>query len=465
MATRTFRGATDSNWGTAGNWAEGAVPLATDDVVFDATSPNCTVNASNRVAKTITFSAYTNTITMSYDITASGNVTLGSSMGIAGSGRLVVNATATLTSNAKAWSNELKISGTFTVTLADNWNVDGTLTLSPSGGTLTINGNNIYASGSYTKEGTSGVIGTTTIILDGTGTWSNVTTGATGNNITINTAGTITISGVVRCYNTCVITYIAGTIVATNSTLNLGQGVTLNTSGMTWNNVTYYFSAHSSATLTSDCNMSGNFTIGNGGYNHTLDGVYNYNVGGNLTINGTSNNVGTSSIVLNGSGTWSHASTAYIRNSITINTAGTIVLSGNIYCGNLTYTTGTVTVVGSTLNIVGNATLNLNDLVLNNFNILPISAAVYTISLASNFTINGLFSTSGYLYFNQVLNSTQAGTQRTITLPFTATQDIGMVSATDIISNGQTIWCFRGVLSNTTNWKVLANPQTIANVF
>lgn len=46
MATRTFRGTIDADWNTAGNWLELAVPLIADDVVFDATSPACTLSAA-----------------------------------------------------------------------------------------------------------------------------------------------------------------------------------------------------------------------------------------------------------------------------------------------------------------------------------------------------------------------------------------------------------------------------------
>jgi hypothetical protein len=61
MATRTWRGTTNANWGTATNWLEGAVPLVVDDIVFDATSPACTVNVVG-VGLTINFTSYTNTI-------------------------------------------------------------------------------------------------------------------------------------------------------------------------------------------------------------------------------------------------------------------------------------------------------------------------------------------------------------------------------------------------------------------
>src|SRR3990167_103117 len=146
MANRYFvSGGVDNNWSTTGNWsltsggAGGeAVPTASDDVFLDAVSPNCTVNASARVAKTLDFTGYVNTITMSQQITVSGSITLVSAMTISGSGALIVSATSTLTSNGKTWPNSLNLSGGSTYTLADNWDVDGLLAV--GGSSMTING-------------------------------------------------------------------------------------------------------------------------------------------------------------------------------------------------------------------------------------------------------------------------------------------------------------------------------------
>jgi hypothetical protein len=143
MPTRTWRGTIDSNWGTAGNWAEGAVPTSADDVVFDASSPACTVNSTNRVCLSIDFSAYTNTITMSNNITvgaATGTIfiTLGASMGIAESGQLEFSGqgNATLTTNGRTWPNQFNFlnanasNATITYTLNDNCTFGGLLSIS-----------------------------------------------------------------------------------------------------------------------------------------------------------------------------------------------------------------------------------------------------------------------------------------------------------------------------------------------
>jgi len=67
MATRTFRGTINSDWQTAGNWLEGAVPVAGDDVVFDDTSPNCTLSANAPATgqlKSLICTNYTNTLNL-----------------------------------------------------------------------------------------------------------------------------------------------------------------------------------------------------------------------------------------------------------------------------------------------------------------------------------------------------------------------------------------------------------------
>ena len=46
MATRTWRGTISSNWNVAGNWLEGAVPIAGDDIVFDSDSLNCQLTSN-----------------------------------------------------------------------------------------------------------------------------------------------------------------------------------------------------------------------------------------------------------------------------------------------------------------------------------------------------------------------------------------------------------------------------------
>jgi hypothetical protein len=245
MATYYFRNA-GTDWGTAANWSltdgggpTGAVPLATDDVIFTNNSGNCTVNSFNRVCRTLNFSSYTNGITMTFQITVSGNVTLGASMGIVGASTLNINATATLTSNSRTWPNSLNLLGTSTIfTLADNWVVTGSLTQNGTSNVLNNNGTTktITLGGGLTIN-TSSLTGTANIIMGGTGTLSSTTSGLfLRNNLEINTAGTITF-GTNFTYNTGTFTYTAGTIVSAASTFNISVATTfvINAPGFTIN--------------------------------------------------------------------------------------------------------------------------------------------------------------------------------------------------------------------------------------
>ena len=116
-----------------------------------------------------------------------------------------------------------------TSSLGSTLNCSGTLTLSST----TSNTYAINCSGSLTILGTPS--GTSLITLTGTGIWSGA--GTLRNNLTINTTGTITVSGTVN-YNTGTLTYIAGTVITTGSTLSIGASTTLNTNGINWNIVT-----------------------------------------------------------------------------------------------------------------------------------------------------------------------------------------------------------------------------------
>lgn len=270
MAARYFvNGGVDNNWGTTGNWSTtsggaggSSVPTSADDVFFDANSPNCTVNTTTRAALSLTFTGYTNTITMSVSINCSGNVTLSTGMTIAGTSGLNISANATLTSNGKAWA-VLTLNNAVTVTLADAWTVS-TLTLA-NNVNVVLNGFSLSVTGncSFTGITTATVTGTTQIRLTGTGTLTLPPTGTGGVRveIVINTAGTITFAAAVHLFSGT-LTYTAGTVVTTGSTLQLSQnaGATLNTNGLTWNNVS--FGATITHTLTSNLQVAGTLTLG-----------------------------------------------------------------------------------------------------------------------------------------------------------------------------------------------------------
>ena len=268
MAANNFQsGGVDNNWGTTGNWSLGSVPTSNDGNIatFNASSPNCTVNTSARVCNHIDFSAYTNTITMTNNISVSGNVTLGASMGVSGTGTLLVKTTSNMTSNGKTWPNNLTLNGsTFTATLIDNWAVTGAYTQGDSSSTVTLNGAfTMTVSGNLNLGAAAGGIaaGSATVIAGTSGTQSLTNGGGTCRvNLTFNAAGTVTMPATFS-FNTGTLTYTAGTVDASGTTLTCnGANTTLAVNGLTWGAVT--LSGVATITLSENVNCAGLLTLG-----------------------------------------------------------------------------------------------------------------------------------------------------------------------------------------------------------
>lgn len=123
MAANIFIGTLGANWGTAANWSLGVVPTASDGHIatFNAASPNCNINTSNRFCNNINFTGYTNTITRAQALTVSGNITLSPTMNWAGTNTFVMNASGTITTNGKSIPNTFQFTNTaiMNITFAD----------------------------------------------------------------------------------------------------------------------------------------------------------------------------------------------------------------------------------------------------------------------------------------------------------------------------------------------------------
>ncbi len=279
------------NWNSTTNWSltSGGVPGAPfptvlDDVVIDTNSANAnlTVNVAS-ACLSFTASNSTGTMTFTSTLTCSGNFTFSSGMSTSGTGILLVNATATITSNGVSLTGTLRFQTTGTViTLADNWVVGG-LGI-PGTSNLTVNGNTITCSGSFTLTGNGNIFqGTTNIILNGTGSVTNSSTSGTSairNNLTINTAGTITISGNFR-YDTGVLTYTAGTVVTTGSSFIMAASTTVNANGIVWNEIVI----GATLTLTLQSNLSAG-EISSASFSLTFAGAYNVTIGNLIQVAG-----------------------------------------------------------------------------------------------------------------------------------------------------------------------------------
>ena len=266
MPTRTWRGTINNNWNLLGNWLEGAVPLATDDVVFDATSPNCTLDIAG-VALTLVCTNYTNTLTFTNSLTVSGNITLGASMGTAGTANLVVGATSTIRSNGCVLTTvPLTFSAaTITATLFDNWSVD---TLIFPNAQITLTSNTLIVNSTITiNTTTSAIPGTTTIDFRGTTITSSMTSGTFRCPLTINSTSLVNVTSTASGFK-----YLTGTLTVLSS-VNWGTGglsisgtAILNLNGYGLNKGAMFMSNGGTLTLNSDIGTIGTFftAIGNG---------------------------------------------------------------------------------------------------------------------------------------------------------------------------------------------------------
>lgn len=447
MDTNIFTGATDSNWGTDTNWSRGAIPTSADGYIatFNASSPNCILGA-NRAAYYIDFTNYTGDINLgTYYLQVSSGTIFGSGMSVSGTGSFNL-IQGNITSNGFMVPS-LKIIGSGkTYTLLDDLNV---VNLILNGVTIDVlNGNTIYIGGNLTQTSSATVSGTTNIIMNGTGTWSNASTGQLRNNLNI-TSSNVTISGVVR-YNTGTLTITVPVIhnasylqVISTGVLDINSAGEFGTVQQTGNNT---------VTLLSDINCV-NLILGATTATTNFAGAYNIYVSGNYTINVTTGYVGGGNIIMTGNGTFAMPvlTAGSNRNNLTINTAGTIVFSGSIthITGTITRTAGTIDATGSTLKIpIG--TLDLNGATLNNLNLIYSSNA--TLTLKSEVKIAGILSNSNSVATNDKIISDVGGTQRKLTMLAGSSQTITALDATDIDSSAGYPIITNGVINNSPNW-------------
>ncbi len=330
MAANNFTGATDSNWGTNTNWSTNSVPTANDGntATFTGSSPNCTVNTSNRVCNNIDFTNYTNTITMSNAITVSGTITFGSGMHVSGAGGILMNANSTLTSNTFTWPNNMQLqgSGSATITLSGNAAVTGLLTLGTAANTLAFNATvaeTITVAGGVTIASTTAIVsGTATVIASGGTVTGPTSTGSFKCPLTFSSASASVASGNFR-YGTGPLTATAAAT-ASAATLLIVASTTLTCSQMSWGAVT--LNATLTLTLTQDLNIAGSFNTSTGSTVDTINGAFNVNVGTNFTLQTIGSVGGTATLRFTGTGTLSASA------------AGTILIPTTIDCGSGTLT-------------------------------------------------------------------------------------------------------------------------------
>jgi hypothetical protein len=296
MATK-YAKAAGGNWSASATWSatgsggadSAGAPAAGDDVIFQSGSTGLvTIDTATCVGKTLTCQGSGNQIAFSagQKLTISGNVTFVSGMSLTGTGKLVINAAATLTSGGVTFPGDLAFNINGTISLGDAWTVTGTFVVSTN--TTTINSNSMALNGGMVNTG--GVAGSARLDLKG-GTWS----GDVNHASPITIAGNVTFSGRVRLTNNAVVAYTSGTLTLSGSILYLNGTISLNLNGTTIGNIQLI-----GGTITLLSNFVLDTFLMGGGVglgNPTLAGVGNVtcvnfiNQGASLTANGTAANV------------------------------------------------------------------------------------------------------------------------------------------------------------------------------
>lgn len=467
MAERHFvDGGVDHFWGTAGNWSltEGGaggqtVPLETEDVFFDAGSPNCTVNSSTRKAKTLTTTAYTGTLTFGVNLQVYGNITIGAGTVLASttSYTLEMIASGTWTTNGVTIPNNVRFGHSslgviVTITLADDLTVEdqiqflaGTSTTMAGNGNLTaaralfMNHQTVTLAHDVTINGlttvfdtnvldgafnwyTAGISiaasyplsGTATVVLTG-GTWSAGNSASfVGNNLTL--AGDITISGSVY-FKTGTLLYSSGTITIGTSVLSIGGSCTLDVAALTWYRIN--ITVNGTITLASALNISGVLAISSATL--TFSGAYAISAG-TCTISGGTNITLAADVTIAGLTTVSstdatisgayHWHTGGLTLSRVLSGSTTIVLTGGtltttfqfynkvIFDGDVTFS-GTILSYSPLITWVSGAisvgTTIWSQRASTTFDTAGMSFANLTITVASTITINSLLTVTGTL--------------------------------------------------------------------
>jgi hypothetical protein len=363
-----------NNWSATSGGAGGAgVPTAAETAVFDGgSSANCDINVAVSV-RNISINGYLGTITQSNTITIGTAATAGS----------FTMATGTFIGN-----NQTIYTGAFTI--------DGG-TFTSTSNTLTITGNTNFNGGTFIHNN-----GTILFHTIASGASIGITGVATLNNVLVQSS---------HYYNTVTV---ANNIAINNLTLDsTNPGV-----------VTFIIST--------------NFTV-NGvltlmGSNNLYINTGTINAKGNISLNGTSTNAGsTGTIMINGvaSQTLSGAATAkqcIIPNVIIDKPTGTLNLNGLItvegpnwthISGNVNPGTSTVyfyhSSIGNSITVAGNHTLNdvyfisyfstetINgNLIVNNLT-LDTSLSSFVLIVGNNITVNGSLTFTGS--YNMTINT------------------------------------------------------------
>jgi len=374
-----------------------------------------------------THSATTGTFTNSADFTISGGTFTHNS----GTVTLDVNATRALNTGSAILNNLTINASNSTFTVTGTVDVNGNLVLtnaaSISGGTIAVGG------ASVTTTDTS-ITGTTVISFDGTGAQTLTVNGAGGSGdvpgIKVDKASnTLTIQDTIGL-NAGGWTWVQGTVSTGTSTLVLEATNTIDAGSTSFNNLT--ISSAGTLTITgTTLDVDGNLSITtavalNGG---------TITVGGNVTTTDTGI-AGTTMITFNGTG----AQTLSVNGAggsgdlpalVTVDKAsGTLTLQDtiDINTGGWTWTQGTVDPGTSTINFTGSPTINSGSMSFNNVNFNGTTFTITgTMDVNANMTLTAATTINGAITIGGNLTALDAGIAGTtsFTLDGTGAQTLG----------------------------------------
>ncbi len=278
---RTWNGGgSDNNWNTAANWTTGTAPVATNSLVFSGATR---VTSTNNLTANTTFDSLT--------LTQAGFTLAGNALQLSSSGTDI--------SSSGAGTNQIRFATSAST---------GDLTISVgSGNNLSFqNGGNIGGSGGLMK------IGTGTLTLSGSNSYSGVTTISAGV-LSLNSAtalaggGNVTFAGGTMQYTTSGLGIdVSGRIVSSTAAINVffDSGVTGTT---TW------------ANSIASSNTNGLTKSGSGG---TLILSASNGFSGNVLISATNTGAQSTFLVAN------HASALGSGTSVTVNKGALVIGSG-----------------------------------------------------------------------------------------------------------------------------------------
>jgi hypothetical protein len=516
-----------SNWSTAPGGAGGAsVPTSADDVIFDASSPNCNLNGNGTCLSfdANTYGAKTWSLNSNSINVGTGIFRLGAGMTVTGNGTFIRNTnvagTMTMTSNGVVWPGNV----TFAINAAgmawaDNWTILGNFSF---GAFASVTGTaTITIGGSLTNAGgvSAGPSSTATYVLNGTGTLD----GNFGMLIIINTSGVITLTtslrpGTLNYITGSVIVNPGHTYIITTGSSHLTDRTSTGGSKINFFNLTG--SQSGTVTLLSNLTVTNNYT---NNINVIFAGGFTIFIAGNLSSSGYIYNpsLTKTTLELNGptsSTVQSTTSPPIIGTNLIINksASATVTFLSNLFFGDSTNSIleltagivnpGAFTVTTNTSCIINNMTLNNltvsaghtvtqnvlntinNNLTLNGSatfagtagwvcaNLVSTAAGTFTVTLQQAVTYRTrlqAFITGGVSgAARTTIISSGASTRAIWTLDQGASQSLIYVNGTRIDSSqGQTVWTFGGLISTTPvgaetlNWNIGSPPGTFAYTF